>query len=107
MQFEKDINSPNRELFLRARQHLLSYVGMVEIKKPRITTYSFNNGGICHMRTMPHGIDIGFLKGAKMADDPCKLVGNGKSMRVLPLDKMDNVAIDYYIRQAIEFVETG
>ena len=104
MQFDKDLASPNRDLFMSVREHLLSYQEMTETKKPRITTYSYGKGGICHMRTMPHGIDIGFLKGAKMLDQHARLKGNGKAMRVLPLAETEVEIIEYYLRQAIEFV---
>ncbi len=102
MQFDKDIQSEFKDLFLKARELLLSYEGIVETKKERITTYSNSKGGICHMRTMPHGIDFGFLKGAKMNDDLGLLRGEGKAMRVLPQKKLNKKALHYYIKQAIE-----
>lgn len=101
MQFEKDIASPNRALFEQAREHLVGRRGFSETKKPRITTYADKNGGICHMRTMPHGIDFGFLKGAKMVDDHAVLLGNGKAMRVLPMAVFDDVLLDFYLDQAV------
>ena len=105
MQFDSDMASSNRDLFISVRQHLLSYEGMIETKKPRITTYSHGKGGICHMRTMAHGVDIGFLKGAKMQDQYARLTGNGKAMRILPLAQFEAGVIDYYIAQAIDFVK--
>lgn len=101
MQFDKDMESENRLLFLQAREELLRVSGISETKKSRITTYSDAGGGICHMRTMPHGIDIGFLKGAKFEDEFGLLTGNGKVMRVLPLGRMNKSIIRYYVRQAI------
>jgi hypothetical protein len=105
MQFDIDMASTNKDLFMRVREVLLSYEGMIETRKPRITTYSFGKGGICHMRTMPHGVDIGFLKGARMADQHSRLHGNGKAMRILPLAKVEADIIDYYVCQAFEYVE--
>lgn len=102
MQFEKDLQSEFKDLFLKAREILLSYEGILETKKERITTYANEKGGICHMRTMPYGIDIGFLKGAKMIDEMGLLIGAGKSIRVLPQKKLNIIAMDYYIKQAIE-----
>lgn len=102
MQFEKDMASEHRKLFESARALLLSVEGVSETKKPRITTYRNQNGGICHMRTMPHGIDLGFLKGARMMDKFNALNGTGKIMRVLSLDRMDEELIYYYINQALE-----
>lgn len=103
MQYDKDIQSEYKDLFLKAREILLSYEGIVETKKERITTYSNNKGGICHMRTMSYGVDFGFLKGAKMKDEKAVLTGKGKAIRVLPQEgKLNEKIIRYFIDQAIE-----
>jgi len=103
MQFEKDLQSYFKNLFLKAREIILSYDGIIETKKERITTYSNDKGGICHMRTMPYGIDFGFLKGTKMEDKFEVLTGKGKAIRVLPQKgKLDEQVIHYFIKQAIE-----
>jgi hypothetical protein len=102
MQYDKDLASEHRELFLNARAFLLSFDGIVETKKERITTYSNEKGGICHMRTMPYGIDFGFLKGAKMQDTLGLLTGKGKAIRVLPQKELNKEAVSYYMKQAIE-----
>lgn len=102
MQYDKDLKSEHKDLFFQAREFLLSFEGMIETKKERITTYSNEKGGICHMRTMPYGIDFGFLKGAKMEDNLGLLTGKGKAMRVLPQKELNMEAVGYYIKQAIE-----
>ena len=102
MQYEIDLQSEHKNLFLEAKEFLLSFDGIEENKKERITTYSDKNGGIYHMRTMPYGIDFGFLKGAKMKDKLGLLTGDGKAIRVLPLKEMNKEAVKYYIDQAIE-----
>jgi len=102
MQYEKDLKSEHKELFLEAREYLLSFDGIIETKKERITTYSNKKGGICHMRTMSYGIDFGFLKGAKMEDKLSLLTGKGKAIRVLPQKELNKNAVEYYINQAIE-----
>lgn len=102
MQYDKDMEAEHKELFLESRAFLLSFNGIVETKKERITTYSNHKGGICHLRTMPYGIDFGFLKGAKMEDDLALLIGKGKSIRVLPLKKFNIETVEYYLNQAIE-----
>jgi hypothetical protein len=106
MQFDTDMNSEHKELFLTAQKLLLSFEGFKETKKDRITTYSNENSGICHMRTMKHGIDIGFLKGARMEDKFDLLSGSGKVMRVLSLESINEEHIEYYINQAIEINAT-
>lgn len=100
-QFQTDMTSPHRRLFNEARELLLSTDGIVETRKPRITTCSDSNGGICHLRTMPHGIDLGFLKGARMDDQHRRLTGNGKSIRILSLSEFEPALIGYYLDQAI------
>ena len=102
MQYDKDMKSEHRGLFLAARKLLLSFDDIVETKKEKITTYSNPKGGICHLRTMPHGIDFGFLKGAEMNDVFGLLSGNGKVMRVLSLKTLDKNVAKYYIEQSIE-----
>ena len=105
MQFDIDVDSKHKELFIIARELLLAF-GLIETKKERITTYSDKNGGICHMRTMPHGIDIGFLKGARMEDQFDALTGSGKVMRVLPLTSINKEKIEYYLKQALAINKT-
>ncbi|MFD2205719.1 hypothetical protein [Kiloniella antarctica] len=102
MQFDTDLLSEHKELFLQARAYLLSFPDITEIKKERITTYMNVQGGICHMRTMPYGIDLGFLKGAKMKDDLNLLTGKGKILRVLSLKSMNKDVIKYYMDQAVD-----
>ena len=101
MQYDKDLASDHKDLFLAARAFLLSFEGIIETKKERITTYSNKKGGICHMRTMPHGIDFGFLKGAKMEDKLGLLTGKGKAIRVLPQAELDKKVVKYYLEQAL------
>lgn len=103
---KNDLKSEFKDLFLEARDFLLSFEGIKETKKERITTYSNEKGGICHMRTMPYGIDFGFLKGAKMTDEYNVLTGKGKAIRVLPQKgTLNEKVVKQYINQAIEINE--
>jgi hypothetical protein len=102
MQFEKDMTSPHKALFEQARALLLTIEGITEVRKERITTYVNHGGAICHVRTMEHGIDIGFLKGARMRDELGLLKGSGNVMRVLPLEEMNEPALMYYLAQAFQ-----
>ena len=101
MQFDIDMKSEHEMLFNSARKILLEDYNLKETKKNRITTYSDDIGGICHMRTMKHGIDIGFLKGVRMKDEYGVLTGSGKVMRVLPITELDVAQVQYYVDQAI------
>ncbi len=101
MQFDIDEKSEHSALFFSARRILLEKYQLTETKKARITTYSNENGGICHMRTMAHGLDIGFLKGVHMEDQFGLLTGSGKVMRVLSMQELNIPQVQYYIDQAI------
>ncbi len=101
MQYDLDMISKHKDMFLEARWILLSYDTITETKNERITTYSDENGGICHMRTMPYGVDFGFLKGAIITDDFKRLTGKGKLLRVLKMKSMDKALVTYYLDQAL------
>ncbi|MEM7119043.1 MAG: hypothetical protein AAF614_41880 [Chloroflexota bacterium] len=77
---------------------------MTETQKERITTYSDTNGSICHMRTTKTGVDIGYLKGAKLIDRFGLLQGKTKKMRVqklLSADELNKEAVLDYITQSM------
>ena len=101
MQYDKDMESPHKKLFLAAREILLEIEGVQETKKEKITTYSYNGVGLCHMRTMPHGIDLGFLKGFQLGDKYGLLRGDSKRMRILSMDKLKKKELQYYLDEAI------
>lgn len=101
LQFDKDLKTPYKKLFLEARNFILSFKGVEELKKERITTYFIHKKGLCHLRTMSHGIDIGFLKGAKMEDKFSLLTGKGKLVRVLAQKQLDQSIVQYYLEQGI------
>ncbi|EPJ45724.1 MAG: hypothetical protein OFPI_36020 [Osedax symbiont Rs2] len=101
MQFAKDMSSPHKGLFVAVRAKLLALDDIEELKKQKITTYAYNGSPLCHIRTMPKGVDIGFLKGFLMADDYGLLHGNTKRMKVLSLSTMLDQELDYYFQQAL------
>mgnify|MGYP005988413057 FL=1 len=102
MQFDKDLLSEHKDLFLNVRSLFLSQNGITETKKERITTYSYNKKGVCHLRTMPYGVDIGFLKGIKLTDHFHLLIGTGKTLRVLPIKAYNQMIIKHFITEAVE-----
>ena len=102
MQFDKDMGSQHKDLFMAVRAKLLAQAGIEELKKDKITTYAFNGSAFCHIRTMPEGVDIGFLKGFLMDDDFGLLHGKTKRMKVLSLCTMLDQELDYYFQQALK-----
>jgi len=101
MQFDKDMDSPHKDLFMAVRAKLMAQDDIEELKKEKITTYAFNGSALCHIRTMPKGVDIGFLKGYLMADDYGLLQGKTKRMKVVSLCSMLDQELDYYFQQAL------
>ena len=102
MQYDNDMESPHKELFLLVRKQVLEIKDTAEIKKEKITTYSYNDSGLCHIRTMPHGVDVGFLKGAYFSDKYGLLHGETKRMRVLSLKKNMKNELKYYLSEAVK-----
>ncbi len=64
MQYQKDLSSEHKDLFPEVRKVLLGIAFVREIRKDKITTYTVRGACLCHIRTMPHGVDTGFLKRA-------------------------------------------
>jgi hypothetical protein len=63
--------------------------------------------GFCHIVTYATHVNLGFNRGAQLADPSGILVGNGKSIRHVTIRKqreLDNPALRRYIRAAIEQV---
>jgi len=52
VQFDDDMKSRHKGMFVAVRRLLLSFDGITEMKKDRVTTYSLRNGGVSHLRTM-------------------------------------------------------
>lgn len=102
LQFDKDLESAHKGLFLSVRSTVLDFSGVDEVKKDKITTYSYGGSALCHLRTMPHGVDIGFLKGAFINDTLGKLHGKTKRMRVLSLASHLEDELKFYMKAAIE-----
>ena len=101
MQFEKDLKSSQKNLFLAVRKTILSFDGIDEVKKDKITTYSYGGSALCHLRTMPDGVDVGFLKGAFIDDSLGRLHGKTKRMRVLSLQSEQAQELKFYINAAV------
>jgi len=52
---------------------------------------------------MPHGIDVGFLRGVHFEDPEQRLTGKGKTLRVLSMSSLDLDVLEFYLAQAISF----
>lgn len=102
MQFYKDIQSKHKSLFLQVRNLLLSKKGIVETKKEHTTTYTYNSKRLCHLRTMPYGVDIVFLNGEQLTDYLNLLIGIENNIRVLPLKAFNEVIVQHFVKEAMK-----
>ena len=110
MQFDKDLNSEQAELFLEVREYLTleiqKYVEKVQEKYSDNITSLFTkelSGGFCYIRTKESGVHIGWFRGVNIKDKYGFLVGNGKQIRgqiINKLDKSQKEAISYYVMQS-------
>ncbi|MEM9622086.1 MAG: DUF1801 domain-containing protein [Pseudomonadota bacterium] len=106
LQFDKDQASSHAALFDAVRQVVLaSSHDMVELRKPRITTFQTPRGGVCHVRTRPYGVDVGFLQGARMTDPEGLLSGRGKLIRVLEVRELQRTELQFFLGQALDLLQ--
>ena len=81
MQFDKDMSGDLSEIFIKARDIVLSYKDIKELKNEKQTSYSDSYGVIVMMRTKGDMFVLSFGKGAKLQDEFPHLSGDGKIVR--------------------------
>ncbi len=109
MQFDKDLNSEQAELFLEIRELIKKSIGedIIEKYSDNITSYLSNEGGFCYLKTDFEGVRIGWFRGVHIDDKYNFLFGNGKTIRgqkIKKLDKKTKDSILYYIEQTLFFL---
>ncbi|MEA2072557.1 MAG: hypothetical protein U9O86_03150 [Campylobacterota bacterium] len=110
MQFDKDLNSEQAELFLDVRafitEEIEKYVQKVREKYSDNITSLFCrefSGGFCYLRVKDAAVHIGWFCGVKISDKHGLLFGNGKQIRgqkVRVLGKKEKEAIAYYVKES-------
>ena len=109
MQFDKDMNSNQAELFLEIQDFVITQIENYTLKarakySPNITSYFSTefDSGFCYIRTKDDYVHIGWFRGSKIQDDANFLFGNGKMIRgqkIKILDKNQKDAIESYVEQ--------
>ncbi|MFK7844701.1 MAG: DUF1801 domain-containing protein [Rhodothermales bacterium] len=102
MQFDIEMRSKHKDLFLEIRDVLLSFDGVREKINTRSVCYHTSQGGLCHLKTTNDGVDVGFFRGIRMEDAYNMLWGAGKSKKFISLQAMNEEALVYYVVQALE-----
>ena len=110
MQFDKDLNSDQAELFLDVRElitdEIQKYSQKVKEKySDNITSLYAQElcSGFCYIKTKDNYVRIGWFNGAKIVDKHGLLFGSGKQIRgqkVQVLDKALKEAIAFYVEQS-------
>ena len=109
MQFDKDLNSDQAELFLDVREFISQEIEIyiekvIEKYSDNITTLTSKElgRGFCYIRTKDDYVHIGWFCGAEIVDRFDLLLGNGKMIRghkIKVLDKINKEAIAFYVKE--------
>ena len=110
MQIDKDLNSPQAQLYLDVKEfitnEILKYVADVREKYSENITSLFTkefSGGFCYLRVKDSQVHIGWFCGAHIEDKFSLFLGQGKQIRGQKLYKFDTFekeAISYYVKQS-------
>ncbi len=109
MQFDKDMNSNQAELFLEVRDFIILQIEeqglhVKEKFSQNITSYFCEEfqSGFCYLRTKDDYVHIGWFRGAKFYDKTDLLFGKGKTIRgqkIKIFNAIQKEAISSYIEQ--------
>jgi len=103
MQFDKDINSSQGELFLQVREYMLNNIDEVyEDCNEHITSYKTKLGMYCYLKVKNDYVHIGWGRGAKLEDTNNVLIGDGSIVRgqkIVKLDRQTKKILKDFINQ--------
>jgi len=94
MQFDLDTHSEQAELFLALRSLILNYSEITEIKNAKQTSYRDSYSTVCMMRVRKTKVHLSFANGAKMQELFPELLGDGKIVRYLEFNTVDEIQIE-------------
>ncbi len=109
MQYDKDMNSPVAETFLKVVEILNSTADekLKEKQSENITSYFSKHGGICYLRVKDGKLHIGWFRGAYFEDRYGLFFGKGKNIRgqiIQKLDDSERESIEYYVKSTISYL---
>jgi len=91
LQFDQDISSKQRELFLYIRKIILSFTQIKEIKNAKQTSYKDNYSTVCMMRVRQEAVRVSFANGTRMKEQFPELLGDAKIVRFLEFQTINEV----------------
>ena len=83
MQFDVDVNGAFAEVFLKAREIVLSFNELREVKNAKQNSYYDAYGSICFLRTTKKGLTFALSNGATLSEKYNMLIGTQKIVRHL------------------------
>lgn len=95
--YERDINSPCAELFLKVRDFIKICIGnsVKEVFNENITSYKTKFGMYCYIKVKDNSyIHIGWGRGAALEDKYNVLIGKGSIVRGQKVTKFDKTTRD-------------
>ena len=101
MKFDIDMRSEYQEIFKALRELILSYPQMSELKNAKQTSYSDEFGVVIMLRGSKNGFALSFGRGAKLASKFPQLTGNGKVVRQLIVNDVNNLDL-HLIKKLLE-----
>mgnify|MGYP000020375661 CR=1 FL=1 len=91
MQFDLDIRSGNKELFLHLRLLILSFDEVKEKKNAKQTSYYDTYSAVCFLRVREGRVRLSFANGARMNEQFKGLSGGSKIVRFLEFSSIEDV----------------
>jgi len=101
MQYDSDIRSDHKELFLHLRSVILSFDAIREKKNAKQTSYYDEHAAVCFLRVREERVRLSFANGAKMKERFCALLGDAKIVRYIEFSTIDDVDSEF-IKEMIE-----
>lgn len=96
MQYEIDITSEHRNLFLYLREIILSHIKISEVKNAKQTSYKDGYSTVCMMRVRQGLVRVSFANGTKMQEQFPLLKGDSKIVRYLEFREVKEVDVELF-----------
>ncbi len=102
MQFEIDIQTDHKNLFLHLRSLILAFACITEKRNAKQTSYYDNYSAVCFLRVRRNRVRLTFANGAKMSEQFIALLGTAKIVRYLEFTAIEDVNEEEIIKMIEE-----
>ena len=104
MQYDVDISGKYADLFLKAREIVLDFSEIHEVKNAKQNSYYDMYGSICFLRTTKKGLTFALANGATLSVKYPMLIGSQKIVRHLyfkELSEIDDKLIKEILQESL------